>query len=80
MKDKLIKYLLDEKIKLDSKKVDVIKLTNVSPSLIEEVFGDFDDTPEFNGWQGDYWASSGEYSVSGCMYYGTASVSRKEDE
>lgn len=43
MKDEIIEYIKREKAKLDNGEVKEIKLKNVYPSLLEEVFGDFED-------------------------------------
>lgn len=58
-----------------------INLVNVSPKSIVTAFGDIDwDTYEIDGWDCDYWFSSGAYSVHGCMYTGTASISINTEE
>lgn len=79
MRQKIKEYLIEEKKKLDNKEVDELVLKGVYPAIIEEVFGDFEDCPDFNGWQGDYWAKTTDYSIFGCMYYGTAEINRKEN-
>lgn len=81
MRDKIIEYIEDEKRMLDMGETSEIRLKGVSPSMIEEVFGDFDcDSLDFNGWQGDYWGNVGNYQVFGTMYYGTAEIRFKEQE
>ena len=78
MKDEIIEYIKREKAKLDNGEVKEIKLKNVYPSLLEEVFGDFEDF-DINGWQGDYWCTNDEYKVFGTMYYGTAEIEKRVD-
>lgn len=78
MKDEIIEYIKREKAKLDNGEVKEIKLKNVYPSLLEEVFGDFEDF-DINGWQGDYWCTKDEYKVFGTMYYGTAEIEKRVD-
>lgn len=78
MKDEIIEYIKREKAKLDNREVKEIKLKNVYPSLLEEVFGDFEDF-DINGWQGDYWCTKDEYKVFGTMYYGTAEIEKRVD-
>lgn len=79
MKDEIIEYIKREKAKLDNGEVKEIKLKNVYPSLLEEVFGDFEDF-DINGWQGDYWCTTkDEYKVFGTMYYGTAEIEKRVD-
>lgn len=78
MKDEIIEYIKREKAKLDNGEVKEIKLKNVYPSLLEEVFGDFEDF-DINGWQGDYWCTKDEYKIFGTMYYGTAEIEKRVD-
>lgn len=78
MKDEIIEYIKREKAKLDNGEVKEIKLKNVYPSLLEEVFGDFEDF-DINGWQGDYWCTKDEYKVFGTMYYGAAEIEKRVD-
>lgn len=78
MKKQIIEYIEKEKEKLDSGEVKEIRLKNVYPSLLEEVFGDFEDF-DINGWQGDYWCTKDEYKIFGTMYYGTAEIEKRAD-
>lgn len=78
MKDEIIEYIKREKAKLDNGEVKEIKLKNVYPSLLEEVFGDFEDF-DLNGWQCDYWCTFNEYKIFGTMYYGTAEIVKRVD-
>ena len=78
MKKQIIEYIEKEKEKLDSGEAKEIKLKNVYPSLLEEVFGDFEDF-DINGWQGDYWCTKDEYKIFGTMYYGTAEIEKRAD-
>ena len=73
-------HINEEKAKLDKGLVNSIKIKGVYPSIIEEIFGDFYDCPEFNGWQGDYWAKNDKYTFFGCMYYGTVDISKREGD
>ena len=77
-KKEIIKYLKQKKDLLDSGEVGAISLKYVYPALLEEVFGDLEDL-DLNGWQCDYWCSNDEYEVFGTMYYGTATVTKRED-
>ena len=78
MKNQIIEYIRKEKEKLDSGEAKEIKLKNVYPLLLEEVFGDFEDF-DINGWQGDYWCTKDEYKIFGTMYYGTAEIEKRVD-
>ena len=78
MKKQIIEYARKEKEKLDSGEAKEIRLKNVYPSLLEEVFGDFEDF-DINGWQGDYWCTKDEYKIFGTMYYGTAEIEKRAD-
>ena len=78
MKKQIIEYVRKEKEKLDSGEVKEIRLKNVYPSLLEEVFGDFEDF-DIYGWQGDYWCTKDEYKIFGTMYYGTAEIEKRVD-
>lgn len=81
MKEKnreLIEYIKTKKKKLDSGETKVIRLKNVYPAILEEVFGDFEDF-DLNGWQCDYWCTKNEYKVFGTMYYGTAEIEKRVD-
>lgn len=78
MKKQIIEYVRKEKEKLDSGEVKEIRLKNVYPSLLEEVFGDFEDF-DINGWQSDYWCTKDEYKIFGTMYYGTAEIEKGVD-
>ena len=70
-----------EREKLVSGEVDKLRLEGVCPSYVESVFGDFEDSLDLNGWQGDYWAKTDDgFTVSGCMYYGTATITITEEE
>ena len=77
-KKEIIKYIKTQKTMLDSGEVKKIKLKNVYPSLLEEVFGDLENF-DLNGWQCDYWCSNDEYSIFGTMYYGTAEIEKREE-
>jgi hypothetical protein len=74
MEDKIKEYIKSEISKL-SDNVKSVKLKGVYPDVLEEVLGGFTNEMETNGWQVDYWVNAGKYSVSGCMYYGTATIS-----
>lgn len=71
--------MIREKVKLLKTPEDKIKLTEVYPSIIEEALGEFEECPEINGWQCDYWAKIGRYAIFGTMYYGTAEIRLRED-
>lgn len=75
MQERIEKYI-EEKIK-GLKSGEEVTLKGVFPSVIEDVIGDFEDELELNGWQGDYWTGNSEYKVSGCMYYGDATITKK---
>lgn len=80
MEDKIKKYMNKEKDKLVSGKVSELNLQGVCPLYIESVFGDFEDTLDLNGYEGDYWGSTEDgFTVSGCMYRGTATISLEEE-
>lgn len=72
-------YITAELEKLNNKEVKSVKLQNVSLATLEEHLDYDHDSLEFNGWQGDYWCSNGKYSISGCMYDATATITLKED-
>lgn len=56
-----------------------IKLMGVSPGILEEVIDGFEwSNAVTNGWQVDYWLSTDEYDISGCMYYGNTTISLKQ--
>lgn len=81
MKEKILEYLRIEKDKLDSGEVEYLNLKGVYASAIEEVFGESEsDDVDFNGWQGDYWYKTDRYEISGCMYYGTATIELRNEE
>ncbi|HDR7066984.1 TPA: hypothetical protein QCW42_004090 [Bacillus cereus] len=67
-------YIKSELIRLDSGEVKNLTLKGVYPSVLEGVLGSFEDV-ETNGWQGDYWTKTDKYEISGCMYYGKATIS-----
>lgn len=77
-KNNIIEYIKKEKQKLDNGEAKVIKLNNVYPAVLEEVFGEFEDF-DLNGWQCDYWCTKNEYKVFGTMYYGTAEIEKRVD-
>ncbi|HSQ89789.1 hypothetical protein [Romboutsia sp.] len=72
-----IKEYIEKEVKGLTKSGDSVSLKGVYPSAIEDVVGDFVDSLDLNGWQGDYWAESDEYKISGCMYYGTCTITLK---
>lgn len=76
IEEKLIEYIKKNVSKL-KKDGDNVKLENVNPYLIEKAIGDFDDGYDLNGYDCDYWANIGQYSIFGCMRYGTATISLK---
>ena len=78
MKKQIIEYVRKEKEKLDSGEEKKIRLKNVYPSLLEEVFGDFEDF-DIYGLQCDYWCTKDEYNIFGTMYYGTAEIEKRVD-
>lgn len=80
MVEQIVEYILAEKEKLDNREVDVIYLYGVYPDILEEVFEEFEDSLDINGWQGDYWTTTENYSIFGTMYYGTAKIRLKEEE
>lgn len=75
MKDQIKDYIRERIEGLESG--EQISLQGVYPQVIEEVIGDFEDELDLNGWQGDYWTGNSEYEVSGCMYYGNATIVKK---
>ncbi|MGL5764992.1 MAG: hypothetical protein ACRCX8_05055 [Sarcina sp.] len=64
MKNRIRNYLVINKSQLDNKVVDEINIY-ASPSAIEDVFGDFDDNMDTNGWQQGYWVENREYTIAG---------------
>lgn len=80
MKEKLLKSLNFEKSRLDKGEIESIKLIHVYPSIIEEVFGEASSDFETNGWECDYWFSNEKYRISGCMYYGTATITKNKGD
>lgn len=79
MRKVLVEYI-KERLKQLKYKDDNITLDNVYPSLLESVLGGFNDGYEINGYDCDYWAETDEYSISGCMRYGTAEITLKIGE
>lgn len=79
MKEQIKEYIKKEISQLENGKATSIKLSNVCPSDLESVIGELEDL-DFNGWQGDYWGKTDEYSVFGTMYYGTVTISLKTEE
>ena len=73
MRNSIIKYIEEEVSKLKNNG-DYVRLKDVCPYLLEYVLGDFDDPYELNGYDCDYWARVGDYSISGSMRYGTAKI------
>lgn len=73
-----MKELIKNNVKKELKKLryvgDTVHLENVNPSLLEEVVGEFENPYELNGYDCDYWIEVGDYSISGCMRYGTADI------
>lgn len=78
MKDQIKAYIKSEINRLLLGEVKSVELEGVSPSILEEVLGKFEDI-NTNGWQVDYWTQTNEYKVSGSMYYGTATVSLENE-
>lgn len=76
----LIKNYVKEELKNLRYVGDKVKLQNVNPSLLEEVIGDFEDPYELNGYDCDYWASVGDYSIFGSMRFGTAEITLERGE
>lgn len=78
MKERLIKYIEEEKNKLDTREVKELRLELVNPSVLQEVFG---ETEEFDvhEWEGNYSFDTEKYTVYGTMYDGTATVELRED-
>lgn len=70
----LIKNYVKEELKKLRYLGDTIYLENVNPTLLEDVIGDFEEPYELNGYDCDYWAKSGDYSIFGCMSNGTAKI------
>lgn len=76
----ILNYMKEQKHLLDTGSVDKINLKFVCPRLIDEIFGGIEGF-DINGWEGDYWGvSDNKYSVFGCMYDGTATISFEESE
>lgn len=80
MENKIKEYMTEQRDRLVSGEVDSLELEGVCPSYVESVFGDFEGTLDLNGWQGDYWAKTDDgFTVEGCMYYGTATITLEEE-
>jgi len=78
MEEQIKAYVRAELNKL-SNGVKAVNLTGVYPSILDIIIEGFDwSEAETNGWQVDYWLTTDKYDVSGCMYYGTATISLKE--
>lgn len=73
MEKSIRQYIKDEVSKLEYVG-DEIKLKYVYPAILEDVLGDFDEPYELSGYDCDYWAKTDEYSISGCMSYGHATI------
>ncbi|PGA05578.1 hypothetical protein [Bacillus mycoides] len=67
-------YIESELKKLDNGEVKSVELEGVYPSVLESILGKFEEL-DTNGWQVDYWTNTERYKVSGCMYYGKATIS-----
>ena len=80
IKEMYKKYMEYEKERLDKGEIKFIDFKYTYPSLIEEVFGKFNEYPETNGCDIDYWVSNDNYDFSGSMYTGDCRVSMKGDE
>lgn len=81
MEETIKKYMKQEREKLVRGEVDKLRLEGVCPSYVVSVFGGFEDSLDLNGWQGDYWGETDEgFTVTGCMYYGTATITITEEE
>ena len=79
MKEQLKRYIKNEIEKLKFKG-DEISLSNVYPSILEEVLGDFNEPYDLNGYDCDYWANTSKYSIWGSMRFGTAKITLREEE
>ena len=77
----------DEVTKLFNGEVESVEFIGIYPSLIisilENVGADVSEDMDTNGWQGDYWIdlkyNNEKYSIDGCMYYGTVTISKEEN-
>lgn len=76
----LIKNYVREELKKLKYVGDKVYLENVNPSLLEDVIGDFEDPYELNGYDCDYWANVGDYSIFGSMRFGTAEITLEQGE
>ncbi len=79
MESAIKSYIESELKKLDNGEVKSVELTGVYPSVLESILGDLGEV-DTNGWQADYWTNTERYEVSGCMYYGKATISLREGE
>jgi hypothetical protein len=79
MKEQVEEYVKSELKKL-SNGVKEVKLEGIYTSVLEELIDGFDLAyADMNGWQGDYWLKTYDYEIEGSMYYGTATVSLKDE-
>ncbi|MGH0831287.1 hypothetical protein ACQVTX_23715 [Bacillus pretiosus] len=74
MEKEIKAYIESELKKLDNGEVKSIELEGVYPSVLQSILGAFGEL-DTNGWQVDYWTNTAKYEVSGCMYYGKATIS-----
>ncbi|WP_151035785.1 hypothetical protein [Bacillus wiedmannii] len=74
MESAIKSYIESELKKLNTGEVKSVELTGVYPSVLESILGKFEEL-DTNGWQVDYWTNTAKYEVSGCMYYGKATIS-----
>ncbi|KMP65148.1 MULTISPECIES: hypothetical protein [Bacillus cereus group] len=79
MESAIKSYIESELKKLDNREVKSIELEGVYPSVLQSILGTFGEL-DTNGWQADYWTNTERYEVSGCMYYGKATISLREGE
>ncbi|QOV08390.1 hypothetical protein Kirov_191 [Bacillus phage Kirov] len=77
MENQIRAYVREELAKLSSENR-VVNLTGVYPSLLEIMIDGFDwSEADTNGWQLDYWLETDKYEISGCAYYGKATIELK---
>lgn len=79
MEEQIKKYIKSEVEKLDNGEVEKVDLKGVYPSVIFDSLGGFEPSEmDTNGWQVDYWVSNSKYTIDGCMFYGTATITLTE--
>lgn len=78
MEEQIREYVKTELAKLGGD-VTSIDLKGVTVDILSNLIKGWDwSEADTNGWQVDYWLTTDKYDVSGCMYYGTATISLKE--